>query len=252
MWHKIWKQISFGLHLHKAFGWPQNAQGQKCQRWMTSSCLQRLPAIHGSAAAVKKRVSSKWWLFSHRWKGILSTDLMFLLTVNYYNVLHLESGKTNRLVVGSPGQTMHAMNEAQKQRRNRDTALVDMAKLCEAKVGLEDGWRVGHVVEICWNPYFFFQGGGLRVGWLEILWSLVFCVIVVPTCIGTNLANRDWSCNNGGKGNMSNDLMSRGYIMNSFGAFGFFIIWLLLLSTSLYGRQYYCMKTMCRTISKTA
>lgn len=47
-----------------------------------------------------------------------------------------------------------------------------------------------------------------------------------------------------GKGNMSNDLMSRGYIMNSFDALGFFIIWLLLLSTSLYGRQYYCMKTM--------
>ena len=92
---------------------------------------------------------------------------------------------------------MHAMNEAQKQRRNRDTALVDMAKLCETKVGLENGWRVGHVVEICWNPYFFFQGGGLRVGWLAILWSLVFCVIFVP--IGTNLANRDWSCNNGGK-----------------------------------------------------
>lgn len=90
---------------------------------------------------------------------------------------------------------MHAMNEAQKQRRNRDTALVDMAKLCEAKVGLEDGWRVGHVVEIL---IFSFRGGGLRVGWLELLWSLVFCVIVVPTCIGTNLANRDWSCNNGG------------------------------------------------------
>ena len=34
---------------------------------------------------------------------------------------------------------------------------------------------------------------------------------------------------NDGKGNMSNDLMSRGYIMNSFGALGFRIIWLLLI-----------------------
>lgn len=44
----------------------------KYQRLMTRSCLQSLPAIHGSAAAVTKRVSSKWWLFSDRWKGILS------------------------------------------------------------------------------------------------------------------------------------------------------------------------------------
>ena len=52
-----------------------------------------------------------------------------------------------------------------------------------------------------------------------------FLLVLVP-----KFANRDWSCNdNGGKGNMSNDLMSRGYIMNSFGALSFRIIWLLLL-----------------------
>ena len=119
-----------------------------CNSWKRSSC--------------EKASFFKMGTFFSSLKGylILYTDVMYLLTVNYYNVLHLEPGKTNRLVVRSPGQIMHAMNEAQKQRRNRDTALVDMAKLCEAKVGLEDGWRVGHVVEICWNPYFSFRGGG--------------------------------------------------------------------------------------------
>eukprot|EP00434_Breviolum_minutum_P005546 symbB.v1.2.004890.t2/scaffold277.1/size415908/9 len=39
-------------------------------------------------------------------------------------------------------EIMHAMNEAQKQRRNRDTALVDMAKLCEAKVKEAEAFAV--------------------------------------------------------------------------------------------------------------
>ena len=36
---------------------------------------------------------------------------------------------------------MHAMNEAQKQRRNRDTAVVDMAKLCAAKACTFQIWH---------------------------------------------------------------------------------------------------------------
>jgi hypothetical protein len=42
-------------------------------------------------------------------------------------------GKANAINLVS--QVMHALNEATKQRRNMDTARLDMAKLCEAKAG---------------------------------------------------------------------------------------------------------------------
>lgn len=38
---------------------------------------------------------------------------------------------------GEPKEVMHALNEAKKQRRNRDTALVDMSKLLEERVGCQ-------------------------------------------------------------------------------------------------------------------
>ena len=47
-------------------------------------------------------------------------------------------GKANAINLVS--QVMHALNEATKQRRNMDTARLDMAKLCEAKAG-STSWR---------------------------------------------------------------------------------------------------------------
>ena len=39
-------------------------------------------------------------------------------------------------------QVMHALNEAQKQRRNRDTALLDMEKLCTEKAMSLGSWAL--------------------------------------------------------------------------------------------------------------